>query len=544
MNWKSILGFKCVVVVLALALMTIPVGYVAAADKDFDGDRGDKYADLIVDPIKTDGGYVSGTMIDAVKRCWIDYVNRLTGIPTCSPILLGEVGKAVRVYRGIPYAAPPVGDLRWKPPQPVTPWEGIRECTEFTPMAPQPFPASFFYGSIPESGMSEDCLYLNVVTPAKHRHDRLPVLVWFHGGGINSGTNSNDDVYKYLGAEGGWNAAPLPNHGVVMVTVQHRVAAIGYMAHPALTAESPHHASGNYGQLDLIASLQWVRKNIAAFGGDPHNVTIFGQSGGCIKTNWLMASPLAEELFHRAKCQSGFATSGTTFGGKPLATSEQYGVNLAAKLGITDTGATGLAALRAKKWEDIITAAFTPGSGYSDVFTVDGWSLPDIIGNIFAAGKSHDVPYMVGWAGAETGASTSVATGQLLSIMSKQRKSPIYAYVYTQVPDNWKSEGVFAWHGSDVAAEFGDENVLDLFLGALLPATLPLDPGITEKDYWVSEFMMSMLAHFAKTGDPSVRDMGVHWPAYTDPQEYYLDIGYRPLVKPGFSTLTTKQPPR
>ncbi len=538
MNWKSILRFKCVGVVLALTLITIPVGYVAATEKGFDWDGGNNYSDLIVDPIKTDAGYVSGTMIDVVKRCWIDYANRLTGIPTCSPILLGEVGKAVRIYRGIPYAAPPVADLRWKAPQPVTPWEGIRESTDFTPMAPQPFPASFFYGSIPESGMSEDCLYLNVVTPAQHKHDRLPVLVWFHGGGINSGTNSTDDVYKYLGAEGGWNTAPLPNHGVVLVTVQHRVGAIGYMAHPALTAESPHHASGNYGQLDLIASLQWVRKNIAAFGGDPHNVTIFGQSGGGSKTNWLMASPLATGLFQKAKCESGFSTSGT-----PLATSEQYGVNLAAKLGITDTGAAGLAALRAKSWQDIVTAAFTPGSGYSDVFTVDGYSLTDTIGNIFAAGKSHDVPYIVGYAGAEIGASNP-ARGQLLLTMSKLRKSPIYTYVYTQVPDGWKSEGVYAWHGSDVAAEFGDENVLDLFLGALLPATLPLDPGITEKDYWVSEFMMSMLAEFAETGNPSVRRMGVYWPAYKDPQQYYLDIGYRPLVKPGYAGLTTPQPPR
>jgi para-nitrobenzyl esterase len=310
------------------------------------------------------------------------------------------------------------------------------------------------------------------------------------------------------------------------------------MAHPALTAESPNPASGNYGQLDLIAALQWVKKNIAAFGGDPHNVTIFGQSGGGSKTNWLMASPLAEGLFHRAKCQSGFSTSGT-----PLATSEQYGVNLAAKLGITDTGATGLAALRAMKWEDIITAANTSGSGYSTVFTVDGWSLPDTIGNIFAAGKSHDVPYIVGYAGAEIAASNP-ARGQLLLTMSKQRKSPIYTYVYTQVPDGWKSQGVFAWHGSDVASEFGDTVALDLFPGALLPSNVSYDPGVTEKDVWVSEFMMSMLAHFAATGDPSVRDMGVHWPAYTDPHQYYLDIGFRPLVKPGYSTLVTPQPPR
>ena len=406
-------------------------------------------------------------------------------------------------------------------------------------MAAQPFqPLNPFWGNIPESGMSEDVLYLNLATPAKQKHERLPVLVFFHGGGITTGTNSPDGVGNYMGAEGGYLAAPLPNHGVVIVTIQHRIGPIGYMAHPALTAESPNHASGNYGQLDLIAALQWVKKNIAGFGGDPHNVTIFGQSGGGSKTNWLMASPLSEGLFQRAKCQSGFSTSGT-----PLATTEQYGVNLAKALGITDTGAAGLAALRAMKWEDIITAANTSGSGYSTVFTVDGWSLPDTIGNIFAAGKSHDVPYIVGYAGAEIAASNP-ARGQLLITMSKQRKSPIYTYVYTQVPDGWKSQGVFAWHGSDVASEFGDTVALDLFPGALLPSNVSYDPGVTEKDVWVSEFMMSMLAHFAATGDPSVRDMGVHWPAYTDPHQYYLDIGYRPLVKPGYSTLVTPQPPR
>ena len=215
---------------------------------------------------------------------------------------------------------------------------------------------------------------------------------------------------------------------------------------------------------------------------------------------------LSEGLFQRAKCESGFSTSGT-----PLATTEQYGVNLAKALGITDTGAAGLAALRAKSWQDIITAANTPGSGYSTVFTVDGWSLTDTIGNIFAAGKSHDVPYIVGYAGAEIGTSNP-ARGQLLITMSKQRKSPIYTYVYTQVPDGWKSQGVYAWHGSDVASEFGDTVALKLFPGALLPITLTSEPGVTAKDVWVSEFMMNMLANFAETGDPSVRDMGVHWP--------------------------------
>ncbi len=519
MNWRSILGFKFAGILLALTLLMIPVGYVAAAD-------GGNLGVHLVDPIKTDAGYVSGTMNDVIERCWV-YIP--TGEIQCASQLVGEIGKTVRVYRGIPYAAPPVGDLRWKPPQPVTPWVGIRECTEFTPMAAQPFqPLNPFWGNIPESGMSEDVLYLNVVTPAKHENERLPVLVWVHGGGLTTGTDSPDGVGNYMGAAGGYLAAPLPNHGVVVVTIQHRLGPIGYLAHPALTAESPYHTSGNYGQLDLIAALQWVQKNIAAFGGDPHKVTFFGQSGGGAKTSWLVGSPLAAGLFQRAKIQAGLTVSGT-----PLATAEGYGVKLAKALGITDTGAAGLAALRAKSWQDIITAV--PGSGYTTTFVADNYALPT--GN-FMAGPHNDVPLVVGMAGNDLAA---IFAGTQKYLPTIAQHSPIYAYVFTQVPDGWKSQGIYAWHGSDVAAEFGDTVALKLFPGALLPITLTSDPGVTEKDVWVAEYMMSMLAQFAETGSPSGA-MGVYWPAY-DYRDQYLDIGYKPLVKSGFTKLVEPVPP-
>lgn len=526
MNWKTIFRFKAIGVVLVLALMMIPVGYVTAGDSDWG--PGDDY-DLIRDPIKTDAGYVSGTMIDAVQRCWI-YIPTLT--LQCSSTLLGEPGEAVRVYRGIPYAAPPVGDLRWKPPQPVTPWKGIRECTEFTPMAPQPFqPLNPFWGNIPESGMSEDCLYLNVATPAEHKDERLPVLVWVHGGGLDTGTDSTDGVGNYVGAAGGYLTAPLPKHGVVLVTIQHRLGPIGYMAHPALSAESPHHTSGNYGQLDLIAALQWVQRNIKHFGGDPNKVTFFGQSGGGAKTSWLVGSPLAAGLFQRAKIQAGLTVSGT-----PLATAEGIGVTLANDLGITDTGATGLAALRAKSWQDIITAAFKTGSGYTSTFVADNYALPT--GN-FMAGPHNDVPLIVDMAGNDI-PFIFTATQQYLPTITQ--KSPIYADVFTQVPDGWKALGVDAWHGSDVAAEFGDTTALKLFPGALLPITLTADPGVTYKDVWVAEFMMSMLAKFAATGNPS-GVMGVYWPAYNISTDQYLNIGYKPFVGSGFTKLVEPVPP-
>ena len=265
MKWKSFLRFKSVGVILALVLtVTVPVGYAAAKD-------GGNLGVHIVDPIKTADGYVSGTIIDAV---WWNVMGTNT--------LLGEVGNPIRIYRGIPYAAPPVGDLRWKPPQPVTPWSEIRECTVFAKWPTQKFPTIPRYGSVPETGMSEDCLYLNVLTPAKKTTDRLPVLVWIHGAGINA----------LSGGRPSYNLPMPAQHGVVFVTISHRLGVMGYMGHPELTQESPMKASGNYGQLDLIAALKWVKKNIAAFGGDPDRVTIFGQSGGGSKVKWLMTSPL------------------------------------------------------------------------------------------------------------------------------------------------------------------------------------------------------------------------------------------------------------
>jgi para-nitrobenzyl esterase len=326
----------------------------------------------------------------------------------------------------------------------------------------------------------------------------------------------------------------------VLVTVNHRLGPIGFMAHPALTAESPHSASGNYGLLDLVAALKWVQRNIAAFGGNPRRVMIFGHSGGGWKVNTLVASPLAKGLFHRAVCQSGFAT-----GGNSLEVAEQMGLSLAARLGVTDPGPDGLAQLRSLSWQEIVTAANTqPYSAYRTNNTVDGWFLEDTIRNIFTSGRQNDVPYMVSYAGDEIGANTPLIA-QVLVEMSQVQRSNIYVDVMTQVPKGWKEQGVYAWHGTEVTYQFGDVGlVMGMFLGALLPADLTLDPGVTYKDYWVSDYMMSMLRNFAATGNPSVRHMGVRWPAFTGDKQYYLDIGYKPVVKTGYGDLATPQPPR
>jgi para-nitrobenzyl esterase len=518
MNKKNSFRFRMLGLILILALTAIPLSYASANQDWFFGSN-------LVDPIKTESGYVSGTTIDSI------YVKGSTAYGTYEG-RIGEIGEKIRIYRGIPYAAPPVGALRWKPPQPVTPWQGIRECTKFCPMAPQAYPASSVYESIPLEGMSEDCLYLNLQTPAKNANERLPVMVLFHGGGLTTGS-----VNRF-----GDNCPPLPQHGVVSVTVQHRIGPFGYMAHPELTLESPHGASGNYGQLDLIAALQWVKRNIAAFGGDPKNVTIWGHSGGGSKTNFTLASPLAKGLFHRAISEAGFSTGGT-----PLATAEQYGVNLMNKV-----GAANISEMREKPWKEIIDVINAGGSGYATVQTVDGWSLPDTIGNIYTAGMHSDVPYMVGSGGAEITAA-SPARGQLLLTMSNKQQSPIYTYVFTHVPKNWAEAGVYAYHGLEVSYQYGViDTVMRIYGTSLLPASpsVPPDPGVNEEDYWLQDAVMTMWTNFAATGDPTPRKRHFrdrlitwNWPEY-DSRDLYLDIGVPPLVKTGFSTITTKQPPR
>jgi para-nitrobenzyl esterase len=206
-------------------------------------------------------------------------------------VLQGTKESGLTVYKGIPFAAPPVGELRWRAPQPAAGWKGIRPADKFAPECVQG-------GASPDgkaSDMSEDCLYLNVWTPAKSASDHVPVLVWIYGGGFAAGATS---IPTYSGEV-------LAKKGVVLVSIAYRVGTLGFLAHPELSAESPEHVSGNYGLLDMIAGLQWIKKNIAAFGGDPDKVTIFGESAGGIAVSQLCASPLAKGLFEGAVSESG-----------------------------------------------------------------------------------------------------------------------------------------------------------------------------------------------------------------------------------------------
>lgn len=296
-------------------------------------------------------------------------------------MLEGAYDKSSGVYsfKGIPFAAPPVGDLRWKPPQPVKNWSGVRKADKFGPRAMQlPIFGDMNFRS---DGMSEDCLYLNVWTPAKAGKQKLPVLVYFYGGGFIAGD----------GSEPRYDGESMAERGIVAVTVNYRLGIFGFFAHPELAKESRHHAAGDYGLLDQHAALVWVHKNIAAFGGDPRRVTIAGESAGSISVSAQMASPLSKGLFAGAIGESGSIIGALS--AVPLADAETNGVKLASKLGLGES--PSLAALRNMPAEELLHAAAKAGGVWFNP-TVDGYFLPKNPAQIFAAGKQMHVPLLAG----------------------------------------------------------------------------------------------------------------------------------------------------
>ncbi|MCD8330190.1 MAG: carboxylesterase family protein, partial [Lachnospiraceae bacterium] len=301
--------------------------------------------------------------------------------------------QAVSVFRGIPYAAPPVGDLRWKAPQPVIPWEGVRPAYKYGNISYQARYASEGGGDLIGTEFycldwprDEDCLYLNVWTPAKSADEKLPVGVYLHGGGWAQG-------YGHLNCYDGEGFA---KRGCVLVTVNHRLGVFGYMAHPELTAEDENHTSGNYGVQDLIAALAWVKRNIAAFGGDPEKVTTFGQSGGGEKSRSMILSPLAKGLIQGAIMQSGGGLERTRGGGRPLAAAEQEGVKFLEYLGVKD-----IEEARQVPQEKLLDASRSfqdpdapPMSQFSP--NIDGYVFPKPWDETCLTGDYPDIPVMIG----------------------------------------------------------------------------------------------------------------------------------------------------
>lgn len=295
-------------------------------------------------PIKTDAGYVAGVQ-----------------------------DGTTRAYKGIPLAAPPVGDLRWRAPQTPTAWPGVKTADTFSPVCPQ---QGMYPPDAPSEPMSEDCLYLNVWTPANPTVGNLPVMVWIYGGALSNGSASTP---LYAGDK-------LVAHDVIVVTANYRIGVLGFLAHPALSAEASYGSSGNYGLLDQIAAFQWVQRNIEAFGGDPNNVTVFGQSSGSISISALATSPLSKGLFQRAIGQSGglFEPVGL-FPNFKLPGAEQEGIDW-----LTRTGATSLDELRRKTPDDLMITLFNPH------LIVDGYALPTSPYDAYQAGAHNKVDILVG----------------------------------------------------------------------------------------------------------------------------------------------------
>jgi para-nitrobenzyl esterase len=292
----------------------------------------------------------------------------------------GEARDGINIFRGLPYAQPPVGRLRWRAPADPRPWRGTRDATAFGPacVQPPPRPGSIYYEALP--AMSEDCLTLNIWAPADARN--APVFVWIHGGALTSGA-SRQAMY---------DGAAMARRGVIVVSINYRLGILGYLAHPGLSAESREGVSGNYGLMDQIAALRWVGRNIAAFGGNPRNVTIAGESAGGLSVMYLMAAPQARGLFARAIMQSAYMVSA------PELRSSRYGGPSAEQIGTLLMGLVGapdLASLRATSAEALVAAAArTP---YFPFVTVDGRYVPDQLVTIFDRGAQARVPIMAGF---------------------------------------------------------------------------------------------------------------------------------------------------
>ena len=412
--------------------------------------------------------------------------------------------KGVTVYKGIPFAAPPVGELRWKEPQPVVPWDGIKVMDTFGAPAwqakhtPGGYTPEFFFDGDPE--FSEDCLYLNVWTPAAGKPDKkLPVTLWIHGGGYTAGWGFEPEMD---GEE--WAA-----HGGVLVTFNYRLGVLGFMTHPALSAESPHHVSGNYGMLDQIAALKWVKNNIAQFGGDPDHITIMGQSAGAMSVQTLVTSPLSKDLIAGAIIQSGGGiTDAPALGGNPLAASEEAGKTLMDWAGYdtlekmraaTPEELMGLSMRYMQETHQFLRAGTSP--------VVDGWAYPETFNQAALAGRIANVPYMIGCTLDDMG-----ALGRGIDRFCFEREKagiPAYAYQFARRLPTDGREGVLqgAFHSSELWYMFK----------SLRFCWRPFVQG----DYELAEQMITCWTNFAACGNPNGANAGA-WTPLTQADPNYM----------------------
>ena len=461
-------------------------------------------------------------------------------VKTEAGIVEGKMQGSSRAFLGIPYAAPPVGELRWKAPAPPVAWQGVRDATKFGARCMQ----GNIFGDMVfrDPGPGEDCLMLNVWTPANAAKKKLPVMVWIHGGGFVAGATS----------EPRQDGATLAERGVVVVSMNYRMGIFGFFELPELIKDSGKNAAGNYGLLDQVAALEWVKKNIAAFGGDPGNVTIFGESAGSFSVSELMASPLAKGLFQRAIGESGADFSQRSEPAVTLTDRARNSAEYAKKVLGTDS----LKELRAIPADKLLETVSKPGSERRgpNMVAVDGYFLSKSVAEIFAAGSQNDVPLLAGWNRDEgsgavlsakpplTAASVkelgekefkdnsaeffklypasddatairswedfagdrfiAFGTWKWMEAEAKTGKSPIYRYRFDQAPpdDPSREPGMGAFHSSEIEYVFG---TLEWRIPTLWKS----------EDNALSELMRKYWANFARTGNPNGAGLP-RWPAY------------------------------
>ncbi len=457
--------------------------------------------------------------------------------------LLGTYNETSKVYafKGVPYAQPPIGGLRWRPPEPEDSWKSVREAKEFGPRCMQ---AKIYDDMIfRDPGPSEDCLTVNVWTPSVVETANLPVMFWIHGGGFAAGGSSEP-------RQDGENLA---KRGVVVVSLNYRLGIFGFYTHPGLTKESSHHASGNYGLLDMVAALQWVQDNIVMFGGDSTRVTIFGESAGSWAVSELMASPLAKGLFARAIGESGAAFSDTSLAVNTLEASEKVNEKFARSLSAPTAGA-----MRALPADKLLADSVKPEAGrFAPV--VDGYFLPDPVPDIFAAGKQAHVPLLAGWNHDERGtAAASKATPESFAadVQKKfgDRAADILKVYPYSTPEEAKASAAalagdqfiaFAtWRWIEAQAATGDSPVYRYLFTHVLPPPADVNGAYhsadiefvfdnlankdlkwREEDKQLATMMADYWTNFAKTGNPNGAGLPV-WPAFkpAEGQMMKLDI--------------------
>jgi para-nitrobenzyl esterase len=485
-------------------------------------------------------------------------------VQTASGILRGITKDGVSSFKAIPYAAPPVGEYRWRPPQPVMPWKEVRDATkECADCAQRAWPGS-------KATISEDCLFLNVWTPATAKQSKLPVMVWIHGGGFTGGSGS--------GAGSAGDA--FAKNGVILVTINYRLGRFGHFAFPALSKEHPEEYKGSYAYMDQIAALKWIRQNIAAFGGDPNNVTIFGFSAGGVSVHSLLTIPAAKGLFHKAISESGGGRDGVLTG-RPISkenadplypvSAETTGINFARKHKIEGTDAAALAKLRSLSMEEIIDGGQENDSAGNKIYSgpiLDGKLVVETAESAYKAGRQARVPLIIGNCSAEVGGafvSSAKSKGILFSafgdlageakaafdpegnkefaeVLTKfntdwvwgepgrmvarvftANKAPAYMYQFGYVPAAVRQRAPYgAGHGSEVSFVF---NTLNARWG---------NPGeATSQEKELAKIMNTYWANFAKTGNPNGNGL-TNWPLYNPQTEEILDIDVegKPTSKP------------